>query len=77
MVAQLAGSELELQIPGVRQSRLAGLLGDANGDQGNDLTTSDARQLAAGEPADAEYRRVVNRGFAPSWRVPGASSLLP
>ncbi len=68
----LAAISVQVVPAAARQGKLVGLLGNDNGNAGDDFATADGHSLGAGPTPD-----VLNKAFTDSWRVTPATSLLP
>ncbi|MEW2146210.1 VWD domain-containing protein [Micromonospora vinacea] len=65
------GLSVSVSAPTARAGTLEGLLGDHDGDPGDDLTVRDGKRVAQPPPFEALYP-----GFADSWRVEAKLSLF-
>ncbi|MEU8255576.1 VWD domain-containing protein [Micromonospora inaquosa] len=65
------GLSVSVSAPTVRAGTLEGLLGDHDGDPGDDLTVRNGRRVPQAPPFEALYP-----GFADSWRVEAQRSLF-
>lgn len=68
--------DLRLLLPPARFGRVAGLLGDFDGDPENDLSLRGGDPVVLPRPSSRRYRRLLYEEFGESWRLSADESLF-